>query len=119
MTRESILAAFAPSALENLPVGVTLVDPEGIMLYFNRRAAEILDRKPEYIGRDIRACHKEKRSNDKIDRILNEFRSGGTEPHSWRLERAGRYFNVTFTPLRKDGELIGALHTVQVEQEKE
>ena len=45
-------------ALECMGVAVTIIDTNGILLYYNRRAAEILDRKPDYIGTDIHLHHK-------------------------------------------------------------
>lgn len=39
-------------AMECLGVAVTIIDTKGTLLYYNKKAAKILDRRPEYIGKD-------------------------------------------------------------------
>ncbi|MFC1822057.1 hypothetical protein ACFL9T_05070 [Thermodesulfobacteriota bacterium] len=34
---------------------VSIIDRKGTLLYYNRFSSEILDRKPDYIGNDIRS----------------------------------------------------------------
>ena len=38
-------------AMECMGVAATLINTEGTLLYYNKQAANILDRKPEYIGK--------------------------------------------------------------------
>ena len=64
------------SVLEQIPVGITVTDLDGKILYFNEYSAQIVDRKPEYIGMDIRSCHKKPESIVKIDTILSEWKAG-------------------------------------------
>jgi hypothetical protein len=54
--------------------------PKGTLLYYNRHAAKILDRKTEYIGSDVRSHHKKAASNEKLDLMLQEFKKGRMEP---------------------------------------
>jgi PAS domain-containing protein len=42
-----------PLILDNLAAAITVIDLEGRMLYYNEYGAQILDRKPEYMGRDV------------------------------------------------------------------
>jgi ATP/maltotriose-dependent transcriptional regulator MalT len=51
------LAEWADRILEQAGVGVTIVDRNGSVLFYNKWAAEHLDRKPEYLGRDVRERH--------------------------------------------------------------
>ena len=47
-------------AMEYMNVAATIIDTQGTLLYYNKQAAKILDRKPGYIGQDvlsIRAAH--------------------------------------------------------------
>jgi len=37
-------------AMDRLGVALTIIDPKGKMLYYNERAAQLLDRKPAYSG---------------------------------------------------------------------
>jgi DUF438 domain-containing protein len=55
------------SVLDQIPVGITVTDLDGKMLYYNEYCARTVDRKPEYIGMDIRSCHKKPESIPKID----------------------------------------------------
>jgi DUF438 domain-containing protein len=53
-------------ALENVPAGITIVDPGGRILFYNEFCTRYVDRKPEYIGKDIRFCHQKPESIEKI-----------------------------------------------------
>ena len=106
------LVETLPLALENIPVGITLVDSWGTILYFNRKAAEILDRRPEYLGRDLRFCHTKPESVARIDAILADFRAGSEEVVEYEAVRYGRKLKVAFTPLRRAGNLIACAQTV-------
>lgn len=105
-------AAF--QVLDNLPVAVTVVDGEGRILYFNRHSTEVLDRKPEYLGRDIRLCHQELESIDKIDKMLDHFKNGNRQQVTYETTRQGKNLAVAFTPLVRDGTFIGCIQTVMI-----
>jgi DUF438 domain-containing protein len=99
--QQDILNAFA--------VAVTIVDPVGIILFYNEYASRILDRRPEHLGRDVRECHKRLESVQKIDSMLLEFRQGRKEPFSYISMRNGSKLLVSFSPFVVAGELIGVL----------
>jgi PAS domain S-box-containing protein len=101
-----------PLILDTVPVAVTVTDAKGYILYFNQYSQDVLDRKPEYIGRDIRFCHKESTSIEKIDSILEAFRMGGESEVYYEAVREGTRFAVTVRPLRKNGHLLGCVHCV-------
>jgi PAS domain-containing protein len=61
----SPLEELVKLAMDYLEEAVTVFDPQGTLLYYNRRAAEILDRKPEYLGTDIHLLHKKAITNQK------------------------------------------------------
>ena len=71
-------------AIDLMGVAVTIIDTEGRLLYYNRHAEKILDRKPEYIGEDLRTHHKKPASNEKFDAMMLAFEQGRTE--SFRYE---------------------------------
>lgn len=77
------------SILDQIPDGitVTVTDLEGKILYFNEYSAQIVDRKPEYIGKDIRSCHKKPESIEKIDTILSEIKDGKLENYSYESKK--------------------------------
>jgi len=101
-------------ALGKLPVGVTIIDLEGRMLYYNEYSAKVVDRKPEHIGRDIRNCHNQADSIDKIDTILLELKSGKIHEFHYEAERGGVRLRVTVTPFEIEGRLIGFIQSFVV-----
>ncbi len=104
-------------AMDCLRVAVTIFDPKGTLLYYNRYAAEILDRKPEYIGADIHLHHKKAATNQKFDAMLLKFSEGRTEPFHYEARPYGKVIAVTLAPLRKDGQFIGCVHAVRLKEE--
>ena len=102
--------------VEQLAVAITVTDLDGRIVYFNPYSAEILDRKPEYIGRDIRQCHNEPDSIRKIDHILEEFKRGGSAEFHYEASRGDRDFMVNVHPLKKNGHVIGCIHSVIVKK---
>lgn len=102
--------------LDRLPVGITVIDPEGRMLYYNEYSSQILDRKPEYLGKDVRACHEKSESKTKIDRMLQEFKQGKREEFYYETVRYGNTIGVTFTPLEADGWLFGCVQSVTLKK---
>jgi len=61
--RNEQLKELSKLALDCMAVAVTIIDPNGTMIYYNQHSAKILDRKPEYIGTDIHSHHKMPGSN--------------------------------------------------------
>ena len=117
MSQDSVelnIARIMPAVMGEMPVGLTLIDLEGRLLFFNAYAARISDRKPEYIGQDIRKYH-QSRSNDKIDLILKGYKQGGKEEHHWQVTRNGKVVGVRVAPLVVNGQNVGLIHTVQVQ----
>jgi PAS domain-containing protein len=105
--------ALAALALEELGLAVTLTDPEGVLLYYNPKAAALLDRRPEQIDGDIRSCHKKPESNAKIDDMLAAFKQGRLAPYNYEALRYGRRLSVTIKPLSRGGELLGVMQVVR------
>ena len=99
--------------LDQSPVAVTALDRQGNIVFFNQYATNIVDRKPEYLGRDIREFH-QPASNDKVDAILKSYAQGGCEEHSWRLTRGDKEFMVRVRPWLQEGRWAGLVHTVML-----
>jgi hypothetical protein len=55
------VSQWAGGLIEHAGMGVTILDREGRVMFYNQWAANRLDRKPEYIGKDVRN-HREERS---------------------------------------------------------
>lgn len=99
--------------LDQAPVAVTALDRQGIIVFFNQYAGKVVDRKPEYLGRDIREFH-QPASNAKVDAILEAYAGGGREEYSWRLKREDKEFMVRVAPWLQDGQWAGLVHTVML-----
>ena len=93
--------------LDNAPAGITVIDKEGHILYYNEYCARYVDRKPEHIGKNIRFCHQKEESMVKIKRILSELNEGKRDEFYYEAERAGNSLGVTVAPFFVDGRQIG------------
>lgn len=106
-------------AMECMGVAVTIISPQGTLLYYNRYAAKILDRKPEFIGKDVRSHHKNAASNKKLDLMLKEFEKGRTAPFHYGARPYGKAIIVTLAPILKDGEFVGCVQSVMLKEDFE
>jgi len=104
-------------SMECMGVAVTIIDPKGTLLYYNRHATKILDRKPEYIGSDVRSHHKKAATNEKLDLMLQEFEKGRTEPFRYEARPYGEIILVTLSPIIKEGEFVGCIQSVLLKEE--
>jgi len=115
--RNSQLHELVCLAMDSLGVAVTIIDTKGILLYYNEESAKILDRKPEYIGKDIHSHHKKAETNKKFDKMLQEFSGGRTEPFHYEARPYGKVILVTLTPIIKDGQFVGCVQSVRRKKE--
>lgn len=99
--------------MDQMAVALTVLDLEGVIVYYNEPAARMLDRKPSYIGRDIRDFHKPA-SNKRVEMILEAYAQGETREFAWQLERGDKTFAVRVAPLIVDDKPAGLVHTVMV-----
>lgn len=98
--------------MDSLGVAVSIISPEGVLLYYNRQAEALLDRKPEYINRDIFGCHEKEATNVRIREMLDEFKNGRTDPIHYQARPYGSLFNVTLAPVIENGNLKACVHSV-------
>ena len=117
MTDTKISDHLMKSAMECMGVAVTIIDTEGRLLYYNKHATKILDRKPEYIGTDIHSHHKEPTTNKKIDSMLQDFQKGRTEPFHYQAKPYGKTILVTLSPILENGKFIGCIQSVMVKED--
>jgi PAS domain S-box-containing protein len=97
--------------LNQFPVGITVTDLDGRILYYNEYSAKIVDRKPEYIGMDIRSCHKKKESIEKIDIILSEIKDKKLDNYNYESNRNGKVLSVTISPYVLHDQVIGFIQS--------
>lgn len=106
-------------AMECMGVAVTIIDMKGTLLYYNKQAAMILDRKPEYIGKDIHSHHTKSNSNKNLDLMLQDFQKGRTEPFHYEAKPYGKTILVTLSPILEGGKSIGCTQSVQFKEDIE
>lgn len=99
-------------AMEYMGVAVSLIDVKGTLLYYNKQAAKILDRKPEYIGKDVHSHHKKATSSKRLDLMLQDFQKGRTEPFHYEATPYGKTILVTLSPILENGKFIGCAQSV-------
>jgi hypothetical protein len=98
-----------------------IVDHEGVhgsVLFYNKWAAEHLDRKPEYLGRDVRERHHRAVTNPRWNAMLQLFLDGRDEPFRY-VARPYRKTTilVTVSPIRISRELVGLSQIVLLKDE--
>ena len=112
--RDSKLSELISLAMDCMGAAVTIIDTKGTLLYYNEESARVLDRKPEYIGNDIRSHHKKSKTNKTFDKMLQEFSAGRTEPFHYEAKPYGELILVTLTPIIKDGQFVGCVQYVRL-----
>ena len=112
--RESLSEELIHLAMDCMGVAVTIIDMKGTLLYYNRQAAKILDRKPEYIGTDIHSHHKKAESNQKVNRMLKDFEEGRKDPFHYEAKPYGKTILVTLAPILKNDKFVGCVQTVRL-----
>ena len=109
-------AAQIPLMIDMIPVAITVIDLEGHILFYNDYSSQVLDRKPEYLGMDIRDCHQKPQTNARIDEMLNAFKAGRLEDFYYEAFRYEKNICVTLAPFEVDGQLIGCIQSVTIKR---
>ena len=104
-------------AMDCLGVAVTIIDTKGTLLYYNKQAVKILDRKPEYIGNDVYSHHKKTTSSEKLESMIQDFQKGRTEPFHYEAKPYGKTILVTLSPILENDKFIGCAQSVQLKEE--
>ena len=106
--KPNLLSELAWLTLDSVDFAVRIIDTDETLIFYNRHSAKIIDRKSEYTGTDIHAHH-QKSTNEKLDRMLQDFRYGRTEPFHYEARPYGKVISVTLSPLIKEGEFPGCV----------
>ncbi len=99
--------------LRRLPVEISFVDENDEVRYYSQVKEKIFPRSPGVIGRRVQNCHPAA-SLDKVQRVLDEFRSGRRNVTDFWIERKGRFIYIRYFAVRgADGTYKGTLEVVQ------
>jgi hypothetical protein len=61
--------------LEAIPVEISFIDENDLVKFWNKHETRIFKRPLSVIGKSVQNCHP-KRSGDKVNQILSDFKSG-------------------------------------------
>ena len=104
------------SLLDQLPAAVSVLDLDANLVYYSENAPNFVNRKPEFLGQDIRNCHKRQASNERIDAMIEGFKAGKREPITYTAKPYGEPLRITVVPFIVNGTLIGCIqHVVKKE----
>ena len=70
------LTQWADRLIEHAGMGVTILDREGRVMFYNQWAANRLDRKPEYIGKDVEKQSQKRDHEPSLRRDAEVVRGG-------------------------------------------
>ncbi len=99
--------------LTHLPVEISFVDENDELRYYSQVKHKIFPRSPGVIGRKVQNCHPPA-SLDKVQRILDEFRSGRKDIADFWIEKKDRFIYIRYFAVRDDNQTYrGTLEVAQ------
>ncbi len=87
--------------LQFMPVDLTYVDENDIVLFYNRGDNRVFPRSAGIIGREVKFCHPPK-SVDQVLMILKEFKAGKRDEAEFWIEFKGKFIHIQYFAIRDD-----------------
>jgi PAS domain S-box-containing protein len=87
--------------LENLNVGICMLDKDNRIIIFNRKVAEQLQQEEDRVSSSILRCHPE-HAEPGVLKMINELKSGKLEKYEGWVHFIGRYFYEYIYAIRDD-----------------
>jgi DUF438 domain-containing protein len=99
--------------LTRLPLDISFVDENDTVRFYSDSPDRIFPRSPAVIGRQVQKCHPPK-SLDRVQQILDSFRSGRANVAEFWIQRQGRFIHIRYFALRDAlGKYRGCLEVSQ------
>ena len=99
--------------LEVIPVEISFVDENDLVKFWNKHETRIFKRPVSVIGKSVQNCHP-KRSVDKVNQILSDFKSGKREMAEIWINLGERKVYIRYFAVRdKAGRYLGTLEATQ------
>ncbi len=99
--------------LTHLPLDVSFVDPDDVVLYYSGAEDRIFVRTPAVIGRKVQNCHPGK-SVSIVNAILDAFKAGEKDAAEFWIELGGRFVHIRYFAVRDaSGTYKGCLEVSQ------
>lgn len=99
--------------LEAIPVEISFVDENDLVRFWNKHETRIFKRPVSVIGKSVRNCHP-KRSVNKVEQILSDFKSGERSSTEFWINLGDRKVYIRYFAVRdKAGKYLGTLEATQ------
>jgi len=99
--------------LKFMPVDITYVDENDIVIFYNRGEDRVFPRSAGIIGREVKFCHPPK-SVDQVLMILREFKAGRRDEAEFWITFKGKFIHIRYFAIRNDeGEYKGVIEVSQ------
>ncbi len=99
--------------LQFMPVDITYVDENDVVIFYNRGDKRVFPRSAGIIGREVKFCHPPK-SVDQVLLILKEFKAGRRDEAEFWIEFKGRFVHIRYFAIRnKESEYKGVIEVSQ------
>lgn len=99
--------------LQFMPVDLTYVDENDIVIFYNRGDNRVFPRSAGIIGREVKFCHPPK-SVDQVLLILQEFKAGRKDDAEFWIEFKGKFIHIQYFAIRdEDGTYRGVIEMSQ------
>ncbi len=99
--------------LEALPVEISFVDENDLVRFWNKHETRIFKRPVSVVGKSVQNCHP-KRSVDKVNQILSDFKSGKRNSAEFWINLEERKVYIRYFAVRdKAGRYLGTLEATQ------
>ena len=99
--------------LKFMPVDITYVDENDIVIFYNRGEDRVFPRSAGIIGREVKFCHPPK-SVDQVLMILREFKAGRRDEAEFWIEFKGKFIHIQYFAIRDDeGNYKGVIEMSQ------
>ena len=108
----SLTLSQLTAMLNTIPLEISFVDIDNVNRYFNE-GLKVFKRPGMALGREVFTCHPPK-IEQKVRRIIEEFRAGTLDQVPVWMDKGGRTFLVTYYAVRdKQEQYLGTLELVQ------
>ncbi|MBU1659797.1 PAS domain-containing protein [bacterium] len=99
--------------LKFMPVDITYVDENDIVIFYNRGDNRVFPRSAGIIGREVKFCHPPK-SVDQVLMILREFKAGRRDEAEFWITFKGKFIHIRYFAIRDDaGTYKGVIEVSQ------
>ena len=99
--------------LKFMPVDITYVDENDIVIFYNRGEDRVFPRSAGIIGREVKFCHPPK-SVDQVLMILKEFKAGRRDEAEFWINFKGKFIHIRYFAIRDDaGTYKGVIEVSQ------